>query len=91
VALWMDAEGGELKEVVMIEAWKLFLESLATRGGRIAILSFFASVVIGVGVLFDYYPPGHEDAGKVLLGLIGLVVGAPLTSLRGNPPPKPPE
>ena len=73
----------------MVEAWKAFLESLATRGGRIAILSFFSGAVIGVGVLFAYYPPGHEDAGKVLLGLIGLVVGALLTSLRGNPPPKP--
>ena len=73
----------------MIEAWKVFLESLATRGGRIAILSFFSGAVIAVGVLFAYYPPGHEDAGKVLLGLIGLVVGALLTSLRGNPPPKP--
>jgi len=73
----------------MVEAWKLFLESLATRGGRIAILSFFASLLIGVGVLFAYYAPSNEDAGKVVLGIIGLVVGALLTSLRGNPPPKP--
>ena len=73
----------------MVEAWKVFLESLATRGGRIAILSFFGGLLIGIGVLFAYYPPAHQDAGKVLLGLITLVVGALLTSLRGNPPPKP--
>ncbi|KKN20432.1 hypothetical protein LCGC14_0935690 [marine sediment metagenome] len=73
----------------MIEVWKLFLESLATRGGRIAILSFFGVLLIGVGVLFAYSPPPQPDAEKVLLGLITLVVGALLTSLRGNPPPKP--
>lgn len=73
----------------MIEAWKLFLDSLATRGGRIAVLSWFATVLITIGVRFAYSPPPHPDAEKVLLGLLTLVVGALLTSLRGNPPPKP--
>ncbi|KKM61526.1 hypothetical protein LCGC14_1530910 [marine sediment metagenome] len=75
----------------MVEAWKVFLESLATRGGRIFVLSGFVGVLIVVGVFFAYYPPAHREASEALLALVDLAAGALLTSLRGNPPPKPSE
>ena len=65
---------------------KELVEMLATRGGRIAVLSGFAFLLIGVSASFAYLPPAHDKASESILMLVGLVVGALLTSLRGNLP-----
>ena len=65
---------------------KAWIEMLATRGGRVAVLSGFALLLIGISASFAYLPPTNGKASEAILMLVGLVVGALLTSLRGNQP-----
>ncbi len=73
----------------MLSAWKEWLSSLRTGGGRIFVL-FALSLLFGVlTTVMAYAPPAYEKAADALVPVLALIVGALLTVLRGDiPPPK---
>jgi len=67
-----------------MKAFKNFLKALATEGGHIFVLAFFATLMlISISVL-SYLPPAYEKASDALLPILGLVFGALLMFLKSK-------
>ena len=67
----------------MVEAWDRFLDSLATKGGNLAMLGFFTFILLGFVVHVSYHAVFGPEIRTLAISSFSGFSGALLNALIG--------